>query len=50
MSLTAKKILVNIVILILVLLSGIAMILLKETTEKTFNTTNQKAPIHNSIE
>lgn len=39
MSLTAKKILVNVVILSLVLVSGILMIVLKETQKETIKTT-----------
>ena len=44
MSLTAKKILVNIVILILVLASGLLMIVLKETQKETIKTSTSYSP------
>ena len=43
MSLTAKKIIVNITILVAVLVSGVLMIVIKDTTSKTCT------PTHNEI-
>ena len=50
MSLSAKKILVNIVILALVLVSGVVMIVLKDFEEKIVTTTQTESSIIQTIE